>query len=117
MQRRWSFNSRSIWALISAPVLAMTALSVAAAGPAQAHSAPAGVHILTPNKINNLDCNGWSRAYQSVAPAHRQLCADPHGSLRMVYSAATGTSRAVHPQSVHRGAESQVQRARLQRVE
>jgi len=95
VQRRWSFYSRSTLALVSAPILAMTALSVAAAGPAQAHSAPTGVHILTPNKINNLDCNGWSRTYQSIAPAHRQLCADPHGPLRMTYSAATGTSHAV----------------------
>jgi hypothetical protein len=30
-----------------------------------------------PNQVNLLDCNGWSAAYQSAAPAMRGLCADP----------------------------------------
>ena len=58
VQRRWSFHSRSGWALVSAPVLVTAGLAVATAGPAQAHSAPAGTRVLTPNKTNNLDCNG-----------------------------------------------------------
>ena len=57
--------------------------------------APAGSHILIPNKINNLDCNGWSRTYRSIAPAHKELCTDPHGPFRQRYNAATGTSHGV----------------------
>ncbi len=72
----------------------MASLSVAAAVPAQAHpSAPAGTHILIPNKTNNLDCNGWSPKYKSVAPAHKMLCADPHGSLRTRYSAGSAAPK------------------------
>jgi hypothetical protein len=84
-----------MWALVSAPALAMAGLSIAAAGPAEAHGAPAAAHILIPNKTNNLDCNGWSLKYRSIAPGHRELCTDPHGPLRRQYSPATGTSHAV----------------------
>jgi len=64
----------------------VTGVSVAGAIPAQAHSAPAAAHILIPNRINNLDCNGWSLKFGSIAPAHRALCTDPHGPLRTGYS-------------------------------
>ncbi len=73
----------------------MASLSIVAAGQAQAHSAPAGARTLIPNKTNNLDCNGYSPRYGSIAPAHKMLCADPHGPLRARYSAATGTSHNV----------------------
>ncbi len=33
---------------------------------------------IAPNKINNLDCNGYSRSYQSVRPAMKELCTDPY---------------------------------------
>ena len=71
-------------------------LSVIAAGPAQAHnSAPAVSHVLKPNKTNNLDCNAWSTAYKSIAPAHKMLCADPHGPLRSRYSSASHAAKQV----------------------
>jgi hypothetical protein len=93
VQRRWSFNRRSHWALFSAPILAVASLAIAGAVPAQAHNAPAAAHILTPNKINNLDCNAWSMRYQSPDPAHRALCTDPHGPLRTPYSSGSGASK------------------------
>src|SRR5215470_2317749 len=104
VQRRLSFNRRSIWALVSAPVLALAGLSVIAAGPAQAHtSAPAVSHILKPNKTNNLDCNAWSTAYKSIAPAHRMLCADPHGPLRSRYSSASHAAKKVWSRFIDNG--------------
>lgn len=72
----------------------MASLSVAAAIPAQAHgSAPAGLQVVKPNKTNNLDCNAWSIRFHSVAPAHRQLCADPHGPLRTRYTQGANATR------------------------
>jgi hypothetical protein len=94
VQRRWSFNRRSTWALFSAPVLAAAGFTVIAAGPAQAHtSAPAATHILKPNKTNNLDCNAWSTLYKSVAPGHKMLCADPHGPLRTRYTQGANAAK------------------------
>jgi hypothetical protein len=93
VQRRWSFNRRSSWALFAAPVLAVASVSVAGMIPAQAHSAPAAAHILTPNRTNNLDCNGWSPKYQSIAPAHRALCTDLHGPFRARYSSRSNVAR------------------------
>ncbi|MGI9009366.1 MAG: hypothetical protein ACR2FU_24785 [Streptosporangiaceae bacterium] len=103
MQRRWSFNKRSHWAVVSAPILAMASLSVAAAGPAQAHSAPAAAKVLIPNKTNNLDCNAWSPKYRSVDPAHRGLCTDPHGPLRTRYGASGNATRKVWSRFVDNG--------------
>jgi hypothetical protein len=34
---------------------------------------------VTPNKANMLDCNGWSKTYQSVIHGFGIHCADPHG--------------------------------------
>ncbi len=72
----------------------MAGLSVAVV-PAQAHSAPATAHILIPNKINNLDCNGYSTTYGSIAPAHKMYCADPHGPLRARYTAGSSAPNRV----------------------
>jgi hypothetical protein len=46
------------------------------------HSGGAGQEhfTVTPKATNNLDCNGWSPRYKSVALAHRALCTDPRGS-------------------------------------
>jgi len=81
VQSRWSFKRRSTWALAAAPVLAMASLSIAAASPAAAHSAPSGTtaRVIVPSttKPNNLDCNGWSSVYQAVKPDFGGLCTDP----------------------------------------
>ena len=87
MRSRWSFRKRSSWALIAAPALALASLSVAAAGPAAAHTtagqaaaqAAATGAWIRPRRVNNLDCNGWSNKYQALVPSHRMLCVDPHG--------------------------------------
>jgi len=86
VQSRWSFKRRSTWALAAAPVLAMASLSIAAASPAAAHSAPSGTtaRVIVPSttKPNNLDCNGWSKKYKALNPSHRMLCVDPRGPLK-----------------------------------
>src|SRR5262245_60018548 len=93
VQRRLSFTRRSGWAQFSAPVLAVASLAIAGAVPAQALSAHAAPHILVPNQTNALDCNGWSLKYQSIAPAHRGLCTDPHGPLVTRYSSGSGATK------------------------
>jgi hypothetical protein len=104
VQSRWSFKRRSTWVLIAAPALTMAGLTVAAAGPAAAgpagpsgmgtaHStaaAPVKEHFtVKPNKVNMLDCNGWSLHYTSANPGFRKLCTDPRGPER--YTAGFNT--------------------------
>jgi hypothetical protein len=36
---------------------------------------------IMPQKVNNLDCNGWSHKYTSAAPAMKMRCTDPLGAL------------------------------------
>lgn len=43
---------------------------VASAGGGQAAT-------ITPNKVNNMDCNAWSSKYASARPAMKSLCTDP----------------------------------------
>jgi len=81
VQSRWSFKRRSTWALVAAPALAIASLTIAAANPASAHSAGSASHVksVKPNKVNELDCNGWSKKFKSVSPGFRRLCTDPRG--------------------------------------
>jgi len=91
MHNRWSLTRRSIWTLIAAPALviggvaAVVTTPVAATGapvhPMAAQSAAAEHFTVSPRASNELDCNGWSTSYQTVAPGHRMLCTDPHGVL------------------------------------
>jgi hypothetical protein len=79
VQNRWSFKRSSTWALLTAPLLAIGTLSFMVAGPAAAHVSAAGG--VTPNKVNMLDCNGYSKAFKSVNPYFKGKCVDPHGRL------------------------------------
>jgi hypothetical protein len=87
MGSRTSRRRRSAWALAMAPVLALAGLFMAGGVPAgaatlvgaAAHATRAAASV-TPNKINNLDCNGWSPKYGSVSPSHRMDCTDPRGA-------------------------------------
>jgi hypothetical protein len=36
---------------------------------------------IMPLKINDLDCNGWSKQYAAAAPAMKMRCTDPLGAL------------------------------------
>ena len=89
MQRRWSFKRRSIWTFVAVPILGMASLTIAAAGPAAAHSQGARAQsaatehfTVQPNKVNMVDCNGWSKSYISASPGFRKLCTDPRGPQR-----------------------------------
>jgi hypothetical protein len=84
VQNRWSLRRRSIWALVGAPALAAASLAIFAAGPATAHvtARASAVHWVAPNKVNMLDCNGWSKRYKSVNPTFRRLCTDPRGKIK-----------------------------------
>jgi hypothetical protein len=52
-------------------MLVVVAGVLASALPAAASAA------VVPNATNDLDCNGWSPAYQSARPAMKALCTDP----------------------------------------
>jgi hypothetical protein len=67
------------WQLLGIPLVVVAVVAGVTAGgqPAVAH--PTTHHasgILIPNKINNLDCNGWSAKYVSVT-GRGALCTDP----------------------------------------
>jgi hypothetical protein len=72
------------WALILAPALSVAGiLGVAAPGQAMTtsaaqHAATAAAHprVVKPNKVNMLDCNGYSAKYKSVRPGGKALCTD-----------------------------------------
>ena len=34
-----------------------------------------------PSKVNDLDCNSWSKKYAAAAPAMKMRCTDPLGAL------------------------------------
>jgi hypothetical protein len=65
--------------LLIVPVLVITGLTMgqaATASPARPATAAHG-RVLVPNKVNQLDCNGWSRKYQALSPGMKALCTDP----------------------------------------
>jgi hypothetical protein len=72
------------WALILAPALSVAGiLGVAAPGQAMTtsaaqHAATVAAHprVVKPNKVNMLDCNGYSAKYKSVRPGGKALCTD-----------------------------------------
>jgi hypothetical protein len=61
--------------------LAVASLAVLTATPAVAHVAANRSPGVTPNKVNMMDCNGWSKAYKSVSPGFRMHCVDPRGKI------------------------------------
>jgi hypothetical protein len=83
VHNRWSFRTRSTWALVAAPALAVASLAVLSASPATAHvtSATPAVRTFAPHKFSMMDCNGWSPKYKSVSPTFRSHCVDPRGKV------------------------------------
>lgn len=73
------------WTLILAPALSVAGI-LGAAAPGQAttstgaqHAAAAAAHpkAVKPNKVNQLDCNGYSTKYTALRPGSKATCADP----------------------------------------
>ena len=75
------------WRLLLVPAIGVAVVCqltlTGASAVASTSTAAAGTSVATgaiaPNKINNLDCNGFSPKYTSAAPGHRGLCTDPRG--------------------------------------
>lgn len=79
MGQRRLFLRRSTWALLVAPVLAVSGLAMAATSQA-AVARPAAAHQaaqVRPNAVNNLDCNGWSSKYTALSRGMKAHCTDP----------------------------------------
>ena len=73
---------RSAWVLVMTPVMALAGLTVATASQA-AVARPASMaasHSVQPNKVNQLDCNGYSSKYKALDPGMRVHCTDPFGA-------------------------------------
>src|SRR5262249_51341236 len=71
-ERKEGRMKRSVLRVSQVAVLAALFVFALASGNARAVSG--GV---MPNQLSLVDCNGWSPAHQSLAPAMRSLCADP----------------------------------------
>ena len=78
-------NRRLGWALILTPALSIAGI-LGAAAPGQAMTTAGAQHVATtaahprvvkPNKINQLDCNGYSSKYTALRAGGRALCTDP----------------------------------------
>ncbi len=97
MHSRWSFLTRPALSLIAGSALLAASLAAFAASPGATHAttgprltsraqattdAALTMGNVTPNKANDLDCNGWSRKYQPVSVALRMRCTDPRGPMR-----------------------------------
>jgi hypothetical protein len=69
------------WRLAIPVVSLAAAAQLALAGQASAsHAVASAGHAagtIKPDKVNSLDCNGWSKAYTPANPAMRMFCTDP----------------------------------------
>ena len=79
------------WRLLLVPALGLAIvcqLSVtgSAVAATAATAAKAAVTDVAPNPVNELDCNGWSKAYGTVRKFAGELCTDP---IRVVNGKAT----------------------------
>jgi hypothetical protein len=74
--------------LLSLAVVSLFSLSGTAAGapaPATPQTAADPAGSVAPNPVNELDCNGWSKAYGTVRALAGDLCTDP---IRVVNGSA-----------------------------
>jgi len=93
MSGRMLMRHRSAWVLVMTPILAMAGLAVAVssqaavARPATLATAVAS-HTngdVAPNRVNRLDCNGYSTKYKSLDPAFKSHCTDPLSTHTVTY--------------------------------
>jgi hypothetical protein len=66
--------------LLAFPLIAGLAIAgLLAGGPGSANASSAGTAAsqVAPNKVNLVDCNGWSRKYDSIGGSLSALCTDP----------------------------------------
>jgi hypothetical protein len=72
-----------VWKLAIPVGVIAVAAQLALAGPASANHTAAhhAAGVITPRKVNDLDCNSWSKKYAAAAPAMKMRCADPLGPL------------------------------------
>jgi hypothetical protein len=93
MSGRMLMRHRSAWVLVMTPIMAMAGLTIAVssqaavARPATQATAVAS-HAngdVTPNRVNRLDCNGYSTKYKSLDPAFKSHCTDPLATHTVTY--------------------------------
>jgi len=87
MGNRMSGRRRSAWVLVMTPILAVAGVTMSASSQAsvpgprlvasQATSPARGAPEVTPNQVNQLDCNGYSTKYTALNPGQKMRCTDP----------------------------------------
>jgi hypothetical protein len=79
---------RSAWVMVLAPAMSLASIYMASPGQAasavpartagsQATVAASHATPVRPNRVNQLDCNGYSSRYKSLDPLGRGRCTDP----------------------------------------
>src|SRR5712691_13195604 len=88
MGGRTLMRHRAAWVMVLAPAMSLAGLSMAGPGQAatasqapmvasQATVAASHVNVVKPNRVNQLDCNGYSTKYKSLNPGGKMHCTDP----------------------------------------
>ncbi len=75
-----TYRQSTMWKLLVAVTGLLGMLGIftsASAGSSGAATTTSTSAWVAPNKVNEVDCNGWSSAYKSAKPAMRGLCTDP----------------------------------------
>jgi hypothetical protein len=90
----WTFmRHRSAWVLVMTPVMALAGLTMATSSQAAvmrpasqatvtaSHAKPE----VTPNRVNQVDCNGYSTKYKALNPGQKMHCTDPMATHTVMY--------------------------------
>ena len=87
MRQRPLLRRRSAWALVIAPVLAITGVTMATASQAaiQRPAQTAASHEVQPNHVNQVDCNGYSTKYRALNAGSKMHCTDPISVRKVRY--------------------------------
>src|SRR5262249_4340554 len=75
--RRWRLFLVPAVGLMVVTQLAMSGSARAITDTSAASATTAATGAVTPNSVNELDCNGWSNTYPSVRQVNGALCTDP----------------------------------------
>ena len=93
MSGRMLMRHRSAWVLVMTPIMAMAGLTIAVSSQAAVarpvtQATAVASHAsgdVTPNRVNRLDCNGYSTKYKSLDPAFKSHCTDPLSTHTVTY--------------------------------
>ena len=93
MGNRMLMRHRSAWVLVMTPVMALAGITMAASSQAAVMRPASQATVVashaqsevTPNPVNQLDCNGYSTKYKALNPGQKMRCTDPLSTRTVTY--------------------------------